>query len=185
MIDNNKIEAAVRLLLEGIGEDPTREGLIETPARIARMYQEIFAGMGEDAETYLRKTFVAPNNEMIVEKDIIFYSTCEHHMMPFFGKAHVAYIPDGRVVGLSKLARTVETFACRLQLQEQLTAEIAEALMVHLKPTGVMVMVEAEHLCLTMRGVKKPGSKTITTVTKGVFVAEQRLRDGFYQMIKG
>lgn len=183
--DTDKIETAVKLLLEGIGEDPAREGLKDTPARIARMYEEIFMGMKEDAGEHLRKTFTAENNEIVVEKDIVFYSSCEHHMMPFFGKAHVAYIPDGRVVGLSKLARTVETLARRLQLQEQLTAKIAEAIMVHLKPKGVMVMIEAEHLCMTMRGVKKAGSRTVTTVVKGRFVDNDRLQNTFFQMVRG
>ena len=136
MIDREKVEEAVRLLLTGIGEDPEREGLVETPKRIARMYEEIFGGMEEDAEEHLKKTFHVDNNEMVVEKDITFYSTCEHHMLPFYGKAHIAYIPDGKVVGLSKLARTVEVYAKRLQLQEQLTAQIADALMDHLSPKG-------------------------------------------------
>ena len=184
MVDINKIEAAIKLLLEGIGEDIRREGLVETPGRIARMYEEILKGMDEDAAVHLKKTFAVANNEIVIEKDIVFYSTCEHHLMPFFGKAHVAYIPDGRVVGLSKLARTVETFARRLQLQEQLTHEIAEAIMFHLKPKGVMVMIEAQHLCMTMRGVKKPGSQTITTVIKGVFAEDEKLKDLFFNMLK-
>jgi len=184
MIDKNKVESAVKLLLEGIGEDINREGLRETPGRIARMYEEIFAGMEDDAEKHLTKTFVVENNEMVVEKDIVFYSTCEHHLMPFFGKAHVAYIPDGQVVGLSKLARIVETFARRPQLQEQMTHQIADSVMLHLKPKGVMVMIEAEHLCMTMRGVKKPGSQTVTTVIKGDFVDNERLQNTFFQMVK-
>ena len=128
-MDKNKIEQGVRLILEGIGENPEREGLLGTPDRIARMYEEIFAGIGQDAREPLSKTFTAANNEMIIEKDITFYSTCEHHFMPFYGKAHVAYIPNGKVVGLSKLARTVEVYAKRPQLQEQLTSQIADALM--------------------------------------------------------
>jgi GTP cyclohydrolase I len=184
MVDKAKIEEAVRLLLAGIGEDAEREGLRETPLRIARMYEEIFAGMDEDASVHLAKTFKAENNEMVIEKDIVFYSACEHHIMPFFGKAHIAYIPDGRVVGLSKLARTVEVYARRLQLQEQMTAQIAEAIMSHLQPKGVMVMLEAEHLCITMRGIKKPGSQTITTVMKGAFVDNERLQKIFFQMLK-
>ena len=134
MIDKEKVEAAVRLLLEGIGEDIHREGLVETPARIARMYEEIYGGMDEDVALHLSKTFQVDSHEMVLEKDITFYSTCEHHLMPFYGKAHVAYIPDGRVLGLSKLARTVETFARRLQIQEQLTVQIADGLMEHLAP---------------------------------------------------
>ena len=151
MIDQQKIKQAVTLLLEGIGEDVTREGLIDTPDRIARMYEEIYGGMEEDAATHLSKVFHVDSSEMVIEKDIPFYSTCEHHMLPFYGKVHIAYIPDGKVVGLSKLARTVEVFARRLQLQEQLTGQIVDALMTHMQPKGVMVMVEAEHLCMTRR----------------------------------
>lgn len=184
MIDRNKVEQAVRMLLEGMGEDPDREGLIETPQRIARMYEEIYGGMEEDASEHLKKTFHVENNEMVVEKDITFYSTCEHHLLPFYGKAHIAYIPDGKVVGLSKLARTVEVYAKRLQLQEQLTAQVADALMASLAPKGVMVMVEAEHLCMTMRGIKKPGSQTVTMVKRGIFEKDKDLTDLFFQMIR-
>ena len=148
MVDKQKIEQAVRLLLEGIGEDTEREGLKETPARIARMYEELMAGMDEDAAVHLSKTFTSHNTGIVLEKDITFYSMCEHHMLPFYGKAHVAYIPDGKVVGLSKLARTVEVFARRLQLQEQLTDQIADALMDELGVKGAMVMVQAEHMFL-------------------------------------
>ncbi|MGN1193358.1 MAG: GTP cyclohydrolase I FolE [Dorea sp.] len=183
MVDKEKVEQAVRLLLEGIGEDVNREGLIETPARIARMYSEICGGMDEDAGEHLKKTFTADNNEMVVEKDITFYSMCEHHMLPFYGKVHIAYIPDGKVVGLSKLARTVEVYARRLQLQEQMTAQIADALMEHLCPKGVMVMAEAEHMCMTMRGVKKPGSKTVSIVTIGEFEDNEKLQNLFFRMI--
>jgi GTP cyclohydrolase I len=184
MIDQDKIKQGVKLILEGIGEDVNREGLLETPDRIARMYEEICSGMEENPAEHLRKTFTASNNEMILEKDIPFYSMCEHHMMPFFGKAHIAYIPDGKVVGISKLARTVEVFAKRLQIQEQMTAQIADALMEHLKPHGVMVLVEAEHLCMTMRGVKKPGSRTVTYVCRGAFCDEPALADKFFQLVK-
>ena len=183
-MDKNKIEQGVRLILEGIGEDPDREGLLGTPDRIARMYEEIFSGIGQNASKPLSKTFTAENNEMILEKDIVFYSTCEHHIMPFYGKAHIAYIPDGRVVGLSKLARTVEIYAKRPQLQEQLTAQIADALMEYLKPQGAMVMIEAEHTCMTMRGVKKPGSKTVTFVCRGVFKENEKLQNQFFRLIK-
>ena len=183
MVDEKKIEQAVRLLLEGIGEDVTREGLRETPQRIARMYREIFAGMDEDAKEHLTKTFHVDTGEMVVEKDITFYSTCEHHLMPFYGKAHVAYIPDGKVVGISKLARTVEVYAKRPQLQEQLTSQIADALTQHLSPKGVMVVIEAEHMCMTMRGVKKPGSKTVTMAVRGNFAKDTHLQDSFYRMI--
>ena len=183
-MDKNKIEQGIRLLLEGIGEDPEREGLLETPNRIARMYEEICGGMEESAEEHLKKTFTAENNQMIVEKDITFYSMCEHHMMPFYGKVHIAYIPDGKVVGLSKLARTVEVYARRLQLQEKMTVEIADALMTHLKPKGVMVLAEAEHMCMTMRGVKKPGSKTVSLVTRGAFEENEKLQNMFFRMIR-
>lgn len=184
MVNKDKIKEAVTLLLEGIGEDIHREGLKDTPDRIARMYEEIFAGMDEKSKAHLSKTFRAGNNEIVLEKDITFYSMCEHHLMPFYGKAHVAYIPDGRVVGLSKLARTVEVYARRLQIQEQMTIQIAEAVMEHLRPQGVMVMLEAEHMCMTMRGVAKPGSRTITTAARGCFAEEMKLQQYFFEMIK-
>lgn len=183
-MDKEKIEAGVRMILEGIGEDRNREGLRETPERIARMYEEIFAGSFEDAGVHLQKTFSVSNNDIVLEKDIVFFSTCEHHMMPFYGKAHIAYIPDGKVVGLSKLARTVEVFARRLQIQEQMTGQIADAIMQHLKPKGVLVMVEAEHMCMTMRGVKKPGSRTLTLASRGVFEEDDRLREQTLGMMK-
>ena len=184
MIDHEKIEQAVRLLLEGMGEDVNREGLIDTPDRIARMYEEIYGGMEEDAATHLSRTFTVDSSEMVVEKDITFYSMCEHHMLPFYGKVHIAYIPDGKVVGLSKLARTVEVYAKRPQMQEQLTAQIADALMEHLKPQGAMVMIEAEHMCMTMRGIKKPGSRTVTYVTRGIFEKDTELQNRFFQMVR-
>ena len=184
MADQGKIRQAVRLLLEGIGEDPQREGLLETPDRIARMYEELCAGINEDASEHLQKTFHVENNEMVVEKDITFYSLCEHHLLPFYGKVHIAYIPDGKVAGLSKLARTVEVFARRLQLQERFTVEIADALMEYLQPKGAMVMVEAEHMCMTMRGIKKPGSQTVTIVKRGEFLENKELEDTFFRMVK-
>ena len=184
MFDHEKIKQGVRMILEGVGEDPGREGLVETPDRVARMYEEIFSGLYMDAAEPLAKRFHVVGNEMVLEKDIVFYSTCEHHLMPFFGKAHVAYIPKGEVVGLSKIARTVEVFAKRPQLQEQLTAQIADAINEHLHPMGVMVMVEAEHTCMTMRGVKKPGSKTVSYVTRGIFAEDTALQDRFFQLIK-
>lgn len=184
MVDQKKIEEAVRLLLQGIGEDVTREGLVDTPNRIARMYEEIYKGMDEDAALHLSKTFAVDSNEIVMEKDITFYSVCEHHMLPFYGKAHIAYLPDGRVAGISKLARTVEVFARRLQIQEQMTTQIAEAIMEHLKPQGVMVMVEAEHMCMTMRGVAKPGSRTVTMAARGCFENNLRLQQYFFEMIK-
>ena len=184
MIDVKKVQEGVRLILEGIGEDVNREGLRETPDRIARMYEEIFAGLDMDCKEILSKTFTVDNDEMVIVKDITFYSTCEHHFMPFYGRAHIAYIPDGKVVGLSKLARTVEVYAKRPQIQEQLTAQIADALMEYLKPQGAMVMLEAEHMCMTMRGVKKPGSKTVTFVTRGVFEQDERLQRQFFDLVR-
>lgn len=183
MVDQDKIRAGVKLLLEGIGEDTQREGLLETPDRIARMYTEIFSGMDGDAAVPLSKVFMADNSEMVLEKDIVFYSVCEHHMMPFFGKAHVAYIPDGKVVGLSKLARTVEIYAKRLQIQERMTGQIADAVMEYLAPKGVMVVLEAEHMCMTMRGVKKPGSKTVSIATRGAFEENAEFQNRFFQLL--
>lgn len=184
MVDKAKVEAAIRLLLEGIGEDVNREGLKDTPDRVARMYAEICGGLDESAEEHLSKTFTASYNEIVIEKDIPLYSLCEHHLMPFYGKAHIAYIPDGKVVGLSKLARTVEVFARRPQIQEQLNNQIADAIMEYLKPKGVMVYIEAEHMCMTMRGVKKPGTKTVTTACRGEFVHNDSLKQQFFQMVK-
>lgn len=178
-MDKEKIKEGVRLILEGVGEDTAREGLIETPDRIARMYEEIFAGIDKDridvndpdsiVRDILSKTFEAKEGQFILEKDITFYSMCEHHLLPFYGKAHIAYISSGRVAGLSKLARTVEEYAKRPQLQERLTAQIADAIMEYLHAEGVMVVIEAEHMCMTMRGVKKPGSSTMTYICRGSF----------------
>lgn len=183
-MDIKKIEEGVRMILEGIGEDPEREGLLETPQRYARMCEQIFGGLTQDAGEHLCKQFTVENNNMILEKDITFYSTCEHHLMPFYGKAHVAYIPDGKVAGLSKLARTVEVYARRPQIQEQMTMQIADAMMEHLNAKGVMVMIEAEHMCMTMRGVQKPGTKTVTTTVRGVFEEDFTLQQTFLQMVK-
>ena len=183
MIDQEKIKEAVRLLLEGIGEDPTRAGLIDTPDRVARMWTELAAGYEQTAKEPLSRIFPVESGEMVLEKDITFYSTCEHHLMLFYGKAHVAYVPDGKVVGLSKLARTVEVFARRLQIQEQMTGQIADAMMEFLKPKGVMVVLEAEHMCMTARGIKKPGSKTVTICTRGVFQDNEALQTRFFQML--
>ena len=184
MVDKAKVEAAIQLLLEGIGEDINREGLVDTPARVARMYEEICGGLDETAGEHLSKTFTSSNSEMVIEKDITFYSLCEHHLMPFYGKAHIAYIPNGKVVGLSKLARTVEVFARRPQIQEQLTGQIADAIMEILKPQGVMVYMEAEHMCMTMRGVKKPGAKTVTTACRGAFAENDSLKQQVLWAIK-
>lgn len=183
-MDKNKIQEGVKLILEGIGEDIHREGLLETPDRIARMYEELAAGYTDDATKHLQKRFHVDNNDMVLEKDIHFYSFCEHHMLPFYGNAAIAYIPNGEVVGLSKIARTVEVFAKRFQLQERLTAQIADVFMEELNPQGVMVLIEAEHMCMTMRGIKKPGTKTVTVVTRGVFDQNEKLQNQFYRMLE-
>ena len=184
MFDDEKIREGVRLLLEGIGEDPDREGLKETPERIARMCREIFGGLEESPHEPLQKRFHTGTNEIVLERDIPFYSVCEHHLLPFYGKVHVAYLPEGEVVGLSKLARTVEVFARRPQLQERLTAQIADALMEELASKGAMVMITAEHMCMTMRGVKKPGSTTVTCAARGVFREDDRLREEFFRLLE-
>ena len=184
-MDKPKIETAVRMILEAIGEDVNREGLRETPQRIAKMYEEICGGLTEDASKHLEKQFTVTHNELVIEKDITFYSMCEHHMLPFYGKVHIAYIPNGKVVGISKLARTVEVFARRLQIQEQLTTQIADALVTSINPAGVMVMIEAEHMCMTMRGIKKPGSKTVTTAMRGVFKTDVQLQNILLNAVKG
>ena len=183
-MDKEKIKEGVRLILDGIGEDMEREGLLETPDRIARMYEELAAGYTDSAAKHLQKRFHVDNNDMVLEKDIHFYSFCEHHMLPFYGNAAIAYIPNGEVVGLSKIARTVEVFAKRFQLQERLTAQIADVFMEELKPHGVMVLIEAEHMCMTMRGIKKPGAKTVTVVTRGVFDQDEKLQNQFYRMLE-
>lgn len=183
MVDQDKIKHAVKLLLEGIGEDTEREGLRGTPDRVARMYTELFAGMDADVSEPLSKVFTVEHNEMVLEKDIVFYSMCEHHMLPFYGKAHIAYIPNGKVLGLSKLARTVEAYARRLQIQEQMTGQIADAVMTHLAPQGVMTVLEAEHMCMTMRGIKKPGSRTLTIAARGIFENNLVLQDRVLHMI--
>ena len=168
-VDLEKIEKAVSMILEAVGEDISREGLIDTPKRVAKMYAEVFAGLKEDPKEYFKTVFHEGHEELVLVKDIPFYSMCEHHLVPFFGKAHIAYIPrDGVVTGLSKLARAVETVAKRPQLQERITSTIADSMMDTLNPHGVFVMVEAEHMCMTMRGIKKPGATTITAVARGV-----------------
>ena len=184
LVDKQKVEQAVRLYLEGIGEDVNREGLLDTPSRIARMCEEIYGGLDQDPGVYLEKQFTVDSNEMVIEKDITFYSTCEHHLLPFFGKAHIAYIPNEKVTGLSKLARAVEVYARRPQIQEKMTVQIADALEKYLNPKGVMVMLEAEHTCMTMRGIKKPGTKTVTSVTRGEFKGNYELQKMFLQMVK-
>lgn len=183
-MDHNKIKEAVVMLIEAIGEDPHREGLIETPDRIARMYEEIFGGIGQTAEPHLSKTFSVESNDLVIERDIPFYSMCEHHFLPFYGKAHIAYVPNGRVAGLSKLVRTVDTYAKKPQLQEKLTAEIGHAIMEYLNAQGVMVIIEAEHLCMNMRGVKRPGTKTVTCMTDGIFKTDESLKNDVYQLLE-
>ncbi|SEO89720.1 GTP cyclohydrolase I [Denitrobacterium detoxificans] len=170
-MDLKKVEEGVRLILEGVGEDPNREGLLKTPERVAKMYAECFAGLAADPAEYFETTFDEHHEEMVLVRDIPFYSMCEHHLAPFFGKAHVAYIPasDGRICGISKLARLVDAFARRPQVQERLTSQIADTLIEQLHPQGVIVVMEAEHLCMSMRGVKKPGSKTTTSAVRGAF----------------
>jgi GTP cyclohydrolase IA len=176
--DDEKIEQGVRLILEGIGEDPARGGLRETPARVARMYREVFAGIGQDASQLVTVVEGADHDEMIMVRDIPIYSMCEHHLIPFSGKAHVAYIPNKQqqITGLSKIARVVDLLAKRPQVQERLTTQIAEALDDALSPRGVFVVIECEHLCMTMRGIKKPGSVTVTSAVRGLFRTDARTR---------
>jgi GTP cyclohydrolase I len=170
-IDPKRVEDCVRDLIVALGEDPEREGLVRTPARVAAFYQEVLAGADDDPAVHLDVTFEAGHREMVMVRDIAFSSLCEHHLVPFIGRAHVAYIPgaDGRITGLSKLARLVDGFAHRLQVQERLTTQVAETLVERLEPTGVVVVIEAEHLCMTMRGVKKPGALTVTSAVRGIF----------------
>lgn len=177
-IDHARIERAVREILEAIGEDPDRDGLARTPMRIAKMYEEIFAGLYEDPSQHLTVTFEADHDEMVMVRDIPIHSVCEHHLIPFAGRAHVAYIPgeDGRITGLSKIARLVDGFAKRPQVQERLTTQVADALVEVLKPSGALVMIEAEHFCMSMRGVKKPGSLTITSAVRGSFKSNAATR---------
>lgn len=184
-VDAVRIERAFREIIEAIGEDAGREGLLETPARVARMYAELFEGLRIDPKSLLAVTFDVAHDEMVILKDIPFYSICEHHFMPFHGVAAVGYIPDGKVVGLSKLARLVEAYARRPQIQEQLTGQIADALMDALRPDGVAVIIEAEHLCMTQRGVKKPGSRMVTSATRGVFRDHDITRGEFLSLVRG
>ncbi|HEY0079115.1 MAG TPA: GTP cyclohydrolase I FolE [Pyrinomonadaceae bacterium] len=184
-VDLEKVARGVRLILEGIGEDADRAGLQETPRRVAEMYAELTAGMREDPQQHVQPLPGDRHHEMVIVKDINIASVCEHHLAPFVGKCHIAYIPkDGRILGLSKLARLAETFARRLQVQERLTSEIADTLYDGLKPVGVMVVVEAEHTCMTLRGVKKPGSTTITSALRGGFLNDPRTRAEAMSLIK-
>ncbi|HWL22769.1 MAG TPA: GTP cyclohydrolase I FolE [Ureibacillus sp.] len=169
-VDLKKIEEAVKMILEAVGEDVNREGLLDTPKRVSKMYEEMFSGINQDPREFFSTVFHEDHEELVLVKDIPFYSMCEHHLVPFYGKAHVAYIPrDGRVAGLSKLGRCVDTVARRPQLQERITATVADSIMEMLNPYGVYVVIEAEHMCMTMRGLKKPGSKTVTSVARGIF----------------
>ncbi len=185
MVDNEAVADAVRKLLAAIGEDPDREGLLGTPRRIAEMYREVFFGMEQDPYSILSVGFEEGHEEMVVVRDIPFFSMCEHHLLPFHGVAHVGYIPKGRVVGISKLARAVDIFAKRPQVQERLTSQIADAIMEVVKPRGVAVVMEAEHLCMTMRGVKKPGSKVVTSANRGIFRTNLATRTEFMSIITG
>lgn len=186
-MDRDKIEAGVRLILEGVGEDTAREGLVDTPRRVADMYGEIFAGLDQDAAEHFCVTFDEGHQEMVLVRDIPLYSVCEHHLVPFMGRAHVAYIPgeSGRVCGLSKLARVVDVFAKRPQVQERLTSQIADTIVAHLNPAGVVVVIEAEHLCMSMRGVKKPGAITTTSAVRGIFRTKAATRAEAMSLIKG
>jgi GTP cyclohydrolase I len=175
----------VREILIAVGEDPDREGLLETPARVARMYAEVFAGLHADPAGHLRKTFTQNHDEMVLVKDIEFASCCEHHLVPFLGKAHIAYLPAGKVVGLSKLARVVDGVAKRPQVQERMTEQIAELIMKELQPRGVGVILEAAHMCMTIRGVKKPGTITVTSAMRGLFKTNPMTRSELMALIYG
>jgi GTP cyclohydrolase I len=184
-VDLDRIERAVAEILAAIGEDPQRDGLLATPRRVAKMYAEVCAGLHEDPAEHLRVTFEADHDEMVLVRDIPLYSLCEHHLVPFHGRAHVAYVPgsDGRITGLSKIARLVDGFAKRPQVQERLTAQVADALVEALQPRGALVIVEAEHLCMSMRGIRKPGSMTLTSAVRGIFKENAATRAEAFSMI--
>ena len=186
-VDTKRIEAAVLEILAAVGEDPERDGLLKTPERVARMYEELFVGFNENPSDHLEVTFAADHDEMVMVRDIPFASLCEHHMVPFMGRAHVAYIPgaDGRITGLSKLARLVDGFARRLQVQERMTSQIADAIEDALDPKGVLVVVDAEHLCMSMRGVKKSGTSTVTSAVRGLFRTDTATRFEAMQFVRG
>jgi len=185
VIDREKIEKAVMSMIEAIGEDPQREGLVDTPHRIAEMYAELFEGLHRNPEDELQVGFDEDHQEMVIAKDIPFYSMCEHHLLPFYGMAHVGYIPNGRIAGISKLSRVVEAFARRPQLQERLTTQIADTIVKVLEPKGVAVILQAEHLCMTMRGIKKPGSSIVTSAMRGLFRQRAATRAEFLTLIQG
>ncbi|MDP9181092.1 MAG: GTP cyclohydrolase I FolE [Chloroflexota bacterium] len=184
-IDQERIARAVREIIEAIGENPGREGLLETPERIGRLYAELFSGLAQDPLDVLRRGFEEEHKEMVILKDIPFYSLCEHHFLPFHGSAHVGYVPEGRIVGVSKLARVVDILARRPQLQERLTSQVADAIMEGLHPDGVAVVIEAEHLCMTMRGVQKPGARMITSAIRGGFRRRGVTRSEFLSLVHG
>jgi GTP cyclohydrolase I len=186
-VDQPRIERAIREILLAIGEDPGRDGLADTPARVARAYAEQFAGLRQRPEDVLTKVFDADHDEMVLVRDIELYSTCEHHLVPFFGVAHIGYIPNekGQITGLSKLARLVDTYARRPQVQERMTSQIADALVANLEPRGVIVVIEAEHLCMSMRGVRKPGARTVTSAVRGVFRNSARTRAEAMSLVYG
>ncbi len=179
-----KIEDGVKLILEGIGEDPSRPGIKDTPARVAKMYTELFSGLKEPSEDLLKPIAGESHDEMVLLKEIPFYSICEHHLLPFIGKASIAYIPDGKITGLSELAKALEHLASRPQVQERLTTQLADIIMEKLKPRGCMVVIDAEHLCLSMRGIKKPGAKTVTSAVRGIFRSKQSTREEMLELLK-
>ncbi|NLW90650.1 MAG: GTP cyclohydrolase I FolE [Syntrophomonadaceae bacterium] len=184
-IDRNKIQNAVLMIIEAIGEDPSREGLQDTPRRVADLYEEVFSGLDIDPHDFLQVSFTEFHDELVLVKDIPIYSLCEHHLLPFYGKAHVAYIPrGGKVVGISKLARVAETYAHRPQLQERLTSQIADCINDTLKPFGVAVVIEAEHMCMTMRGIRKPGAMTVTSAVRGLFETRSETRAELFALIR-
>jgi len=187
MFDEAKIKKAISDIIEAIGEDPKREGLLDTPERVAEMYAELFGGMNQDPREELRVGFELGHREMVVLRDIPFYSMCEHHLLPFYGVAHIGYIPneEGKIIGISKLARVVEVISRRPQLQERMTTEIADAIMDALKPEGVAVVIQAEHLCMIMRGIKKPGSNVVTSAIRGIFSRKAASRAEFFSIIQG
>ncbi|MHB1154431.1 MAG: GTP cyclohydrolase I FolE [Eubacteriales bacterium] len=185
MIDQEKIRVAMQMIIEAIGEDNKREGLVDTPNRVANMYTDIFSGINEDPRIHMETYFNTEHDEMVLVKDISFYSMCEHHFLPFFGKVSVAYIPkNGKITGLSKLARVVDSIAKRPQLQERLTSLIADIIMECLDPEGVAVVVDAEHMCMSMRGVRKPGTRTVTSAVRGVFRSDVKTRNEVFALIK-
>lgn len=187
MIDQNEIKKAIASIIKAIGEDPKREGLVDTPSRVAEMYSELFMGVGKDAKEEMKVVYEAGHREMVILRCVPFYSMCEHHLLPFYGVAHIGYIPDvdGRVVGISKLARVVEITARRPQIQERMTTEIADAIVDGLSPAGVAVVVQAEHLCMIMRGIKKPGSNIVTSAVRGTFLTHPETRAEFFSLIQG